>query len=113
MAEIISVYQNDLLPELEVDVVDYDPLTGVETVVDLSAVGTVLYFKARPVDGGAIKIDGQLTAVDAPNGKFKYEWLVGDTDTVGEFLAEVSIEYPSTKVRTVLQFELHVLEEII
>lgn len=117
MAQVVSMFRGDVLPELLIDLVDYDPNTLIELPKDLSAVGVLVKFKAIPKEGGAIKINGTLTAVDAINGKFKYPWLVVDTDTEGEFLGEISIEYPDglnpNKVQTVLQFDLNILADVV
>jgi hypothetical protein len=117
MAQKVAMFRGDVLPELLVDLVDYDPITLIETPKDLSAPGIIVTFKARPADGGAIEINGPLTAVDAVNGKFKFVWAVGDTDTAGEYLGEISIEYPDSpnpnKIQTVLQFDLSILEDVV
>lgn len=112
MPELVTITQNDVQEELLIDIYDFDPQTGLDSVKDLSAVGTQVYLKARPVDGGALKVDGTCTPVDAAQGQFKYVFQPTDVDTAGEFTAEISILYPSGRLITYKRFSLSIQEEL-
>jgi hypothetical protein len=93
MAEVISVYRNDKLPDLDIDITDYDPVASTETPKDLNADGTIVYFKTRLKEGGTVlKVDSVFKAIDATQGQFSYEWQSQDNDTAGVYLAEISLE---------------------
>lgn len=98
MPEVISVYRNDTLPDMLVDIVDYDPITGSETPSDLSADGIIAHFKTVPKEGGTIKVNSTLTAIDASIGQYKYSWATLDNDTAVVYKAEISLEYPPVAI---------------
>jgi hypothetical protein len=49
---------------------------------------TVKFIMRIKTGAVAAKIDAEAVIVDAPTGKVRYDWALGDTDTVGEYNAE-------------------------
>lgn len=82
---IFSIKKGDLLPELELQLKFSNGqaanLTGY----------TEVRFLMRPVGSATNKINdtSHVTVTDTTNGKIKYSWTGTDTDTVGEYDAEV------------------------
>lgn len=114
MPDVFSMYRNDLSPTFYVDLFDYDPVTGILTPADLSAVGTTVGFRTRPITGGPLRTDATLSPINASQGKFQYDWVVNDTAVADKFMGEITVTYPGSpnRPRTVRQFELHILEDL-
>ncbi|MBL4768204.1 MAG: hypothetical protein JKY94_10890 [Rhodobacteraceae bacterium] len=87
--ETFKIKSNDTAPALEVTLYDI-AVNGAQKVVNLG-VGSTVVFNMKPKSGAnpaAKVLRGTCTIVDAENGKVKYSWLNGDTDTAGKFLGE-------------------------
>lgn len=96
MAETFYMKQHDLEPSLEVQL-----LSGT-TPVDLSQATTVQFLMASRKTG--LKVSGAMTVADqtAPTtlGVVTYTWRAGDTDTVGDFNAEIQVTWAAEKPQT-------------
>jgi hypothetical protein len=95
MAEKYVMKQNDLEPSLELQLLDGS------TPIDLTSVVDVLFLmKARR----ALKATGSMTVADQTilgnTGIVRYDWTQGDTDTVGQFNAEVQVIWPGLRPQT-------------
>lgn len=79
------IKQNDLLPALTGQF--QDEATG--NPQDLT--GATLTFHMTNPETGTVKVN-QAASIDGTptNGRFRYNWQAGDTNTAGTFLGEVS-----------------------
>lgn len=96
-----EIKQNDTRPRFRVPLKqDFGEET--EAAIDLTDATSVV-FHMRAVSGGAVKVeDGACTIEGDPTlGIVQYEWQAGDTDTAGEFEAEVEILWDDGGVETV------------
>ncbi len=82
------IKQNDRLPYLEATLSD----SGGQLT---TLAGANVYFVMRSPKGGAAKVRGQATVVDAALKKVRYEWAAGDTDTAGVFRGEFEVNFSS------------------
>jgi hypothetical protein len=108
--QTITMYQGDLLPKLEVELSDRNNiplnLTGISAIK--------LFMGLDPDDPAQNKIDGaELIVTDATAGKATYEWQVGDTDTPGEYAAEIVVYFgAANKPQTAGQFTIRVIDSL-
>lgn len=91
------VKQNDLSPSILVTLYDGD---GV--VQDITG-NLGVRFHMRDA-AGTTKIDAAMTVVSAGDGQVRYDWVSGDTDTVGVYQAEVEVTYADSKPETFPNF---------
>lgn len=71
-----------------------------ESIVNLTTAGTAV-FNMRAADGGAVKVSrGAATITNAAGGEVTYAWGTADTNTAGEFEAEVEIIWNDGKPET-------------
>lgn len=96
MAEKFYIKQHDLEPGLEVQL-----LSGT-TPVDLTMATAALFLMKSRKTG--LKATGAMTiadqSIEANLGVVTYDWQLGDTDTVGEYTAEVQVMWPANKPQT-------------
>ncbi|HEY4482160.1 MAG TPA: hypothetical protein VI489_04840 [Candidatus Brocadiaceae bacterium] len=86
MANRIVIKQNDLLPIITATVKDED-----DVVVDLTNASTIS-FSMRNQYTGTLKINAAAGAfVSKPAGTISYTWASGDTNTIGDYIAEFGI----------------------
>lgn len=86
MAVQFSIKQGDTLPPIRSILKD-----AANNVVPLP-VGTTVKFHLKKVSG-SIKVDAAATIVDVPTAEVKYDWVDGDTDEAGDFVAEWEVTY--------------------
>ncbi len=83
--QTISIKQNDLLPEFEVNVQDGDG-------VNVDVTGATIVFSMKDVKSTTLKIDKQaVTIVTALTGRVKYSPTGTDTDTPATYLGEFQV----------------------
>jgi hypothetical protein len=71
-----------------------------EAVVNLTT-ATSAVFNMRVVNGGTVKISRQTAAItNAAGGEVTYSWGASDTDTIGNYEAEVEIIWNDGKAET-------------
>lgn len=106
-AEEFTIKQGDRLPAFAAVVVDGDG-----EPVDISA-GATARFKMRPAAGGAVKVNAVATIVDDGSeelrGHVRYDWAALDTDTAGDFDAEVEV----TSAGLALTFPNHGYQRVV
>ncbi len=76
------IKQNDLLPDLSGQFLDED--TGLPQPLT----GAALEFHMKAPDG-TVKVNQPAVITNSDEGRWKYEWQDGDTDTDGWFEGEV------------------------
>ena len=96
MNTIFEIKQHDLLPRFDFTLLDFDE------PADLSyALSARFMMRNRStglkVDRNAVILD---QSVDANVGKGYYEWVEGDTDTVGSFKAEIEVIWADGRPQT-------------
>lgn len=96
MAETFYIKQHDLEPVLELQL-----LSGT-VPVDLTQAESAFFLMSSRKTG--LKASGAMTITDqslpANVGVVRYAWQAGDTNTVGDFNAEVQVLWPADKPQT-------------
>jgi hypothetical protein len=87
-----TIKQNDTSPSLEATLKDAN-LTAI------SLVGASVKFHMKSFDG-VVKINQAMTITDASNGVIQYDWVAGDTDTVGTYYVEFQVTYSNSSIET-------------
>lgn len=85
------IKRNDTSPAIKVQCTDS---TG--TAIDLSGASVSFHM----TDDGDTIVNSSATIMDASNGKVKYEWSDGDTDSAGRYQAEFEVTYSDSSVET-------------
>jgi hypothetical protein len=99
MADPFEIGQNDRRPLFVVVLKDNFGEVG-ETVVNLTTAGTA-YFNMRAASGGAVKVSrGTATISNAAGGEITYNWGTADTNTAGDYEAEVEVLWNDGKPET-------------
>lgn len=68
--------------------------------VAVNVSGMTVKFIMTPVGGTVPKVNAAAAIVDGPNGKVEYAWLVGDTDTAGNYKGEFEVTDAAGKKMT-------------
>jgi len=108
--QTITMYQGDLLPNLEVELADRSNIP-----LNLTGAASIKLFMGLDAgDPTQNKIDGALlTVTDAATGKAVYEWQAGDTDTPGEYSAEIVVYFgQANKPQTAGQFTIRIIDSL-
>ena len=87
-----TIKQNDTSPAIQATLKD-----GNGSPINLNGADVVIHMKS--VDG-VLKVNEQVTIVDADTGVVKYEWVTGDTDTVGTYYVEFQVTYADSTIET-------------
>jgi Rib/alpha/Esp surface antigen-like repeat protein len=85
--------QNDTSPAMRVELFD-----SVGKRIDLS--GCTVRFLMRAKGATIHKVADTMEFEDAEGGIVIYRWKAADTDTAGNFQAEVEVTYPDNTVET-------------
>lgn len=95
MSTTLVIKQNDLLPRLAFTLYDVDVPVDLTLATEVSLV-------IRGLDG--IKVQAPVTLADQSvletRGMGHYDWVAGDTDTVGIYKAEVRVVWPGDLPQT-------------
>lgn len=96
MTFVIGV--DDLAPSIVMELKQgRDPDTGEPLPFDLTDCDTITFVMATAI-GADPKVREAASVVGDPiDGVVQYDWVDGDTDTAGEYLAEVEVILPSEK----------------
>jgi hypothetical protein len=100
MAEPFIIKQNDTRPRFVVPLMEQVG-TEDEAPIDLTDATSVKFLMREKGDSGPPKVDDSADISDALTGEVTYTWATGDTDTVGEFEAEVEITWDDGGIETV------------
>lgn len=84
MNDVFYLKRGDTLPPMRATLLEADGVTP----VDLAGATVVLQLRDRR---GTHLFDADCTVLDAEAGRVEYEWVEGDTDTVGAHRAEFEI----------------------
>jgi hypothetical protein len=90
MAFIIK--QNDTSPAIQATLKDANG-----SAIDLTGADVVMHMKSV---NGVLKVSEEMTIVDADTGVVKYDWVTGDTDTVGTYYVEFQVTYADLTIET-------------
>ena len=97
-ASLFKIKQNDTSDDLG-GTAGLTLKDGDNNAVDIT--GASVVFSMRKKRGTPPKVVEQsATVVDAANGKVKYSWSVGDTDTPGEYTGEFEVTYGGGGIQT-------------
>lgn len=86
------IKQNDTSPSILAELKDAN-----NTPVNLTAATAKIFVKS--VDG-TLKVDEDMQIINASLGVVRYDWQVGDTDTVGTYSVEFQVTYTDNAVET-------------
>ncbi len=101
----IYLKRHDLRPALDMQLKD-----GAGVALDVSTdTATSVLFIMKDSTTGAVKVEAACTLLDADDveqsagydGKVRYQWLSGDTDTAAVYLGEFEITYTDGQKLTV------------
>jgi 5-hydroxyisourate hydrolase-like protein (transthyretin family) len=87
-----NIKQNDTSPSLQATLKD-----AALTAIDLT--GATVRFHMKSIDG-TVKVDKVMTIVNEANGVVQYNWVTGDTDTVGTYYVEFEVTYADASIET-------------
>jgi hypothetical protein len=90
MAFIIK--QNDTSPAIQATLKDANG-----SAINLNGADVVMHMKSV---NGVLKVSEEMTIVDADTGVVKYDWVTGDTDTVGTYYVEFQVTYADLTIET-------------
>jgi hypothetical protein len=76
---VLELKQGDLAPKLQLD-------------LNANLSGATAVAKIRRIHQSTV-LTKTLTVTDAPNGLCEYQWVAGDTDSVGTYLIEVLVTF--------------------
>jgi hypothetical protein len=86
------IKQNDTSPSILAELKDAN-----NTPVNLTAATAKIFIKS--VDG-TLKVNEDLQIINAALGVVRYDWQVGDTNTVGTYSVEFQVTYTDGAVET-------------
>ena len=92
MTMAFSIKQNDTSPALQATLKD-------AALAPINLTGATVRFHMKSVDG-TVKIDTAMTVTNALGGVVQYDWVAGDTDTVGTYYVEFEVTYSDASVET-------------
>lgn len=87
-----SIKQNDTSPSILATLKDASSVP-----VNITAATVRLHMKSLD---GSLKVDSNMTVINAAGGLVRYDWLAGDTDTVGTYKVEFQVTYTDSSIET-------------
>jgi len=95
---MIELIQNDTKPTLRFTCRE-DGCGETGTAINLTSCVVKFIFK-KALNSGDYKFKRVCDIVDTVNGICEYEWQADDLDTVGDYVGELEITFPDTKIQT-------------
>ncbi len=86
------IKQNDTSPALSATLTDFGG-----NPINLTSASVQLHMEDQ---AGTIKIDSACTITNGVNGIVQYDWVTGDTDTVGTYKVEFEVTYFDGTIET-------------
>lgn len=86
------IKQNDTSPSLLATLRDFDG-----NAINLT--GASVRFHMKDLNG-TVKIDEAMTVTNPTLGMVRYDWVTGNTDTVGTYYVEFEVTYSDNSVET-------------
>lgn len=83
----------DTSPAIEYYLQDYD-------LEPINLIDASVKFQMKEANSDTVLIDSSATIVDENEGRVKYEWQEGDTDTAGNYHAEWEVTYSDGTIET-------------
>lgn len=93
MTPDFTLAQGDRLPSITATLID-------ASGVAVNLTGLSVTFKMRLSDESRPAITGGATITDAINGKVRYDWASGDTDTPGLYLVTWAVTFAGPKIES-------------
>ena len=87
-----NIKQNDTSPSLEATLKDAQ-------LVPIDLMGASVKFHMKSSDG-VVKVNQNMIITDTDNGVVQYNWVTGDTDTVGAYYIEFQVTYSDSSIET-------------
>ena len=87
-----TIKQNDTSPSLRASLTD-------SNLAPIILTGSTVKVHMKSLTG-VVKLDSPMTITDAVNGVVQYNWVTGDTDTVGTYYVEFQVTYSDGSVET-------------
>ena len=87
-----NIKQNDTSPSLGATLKDAQ-------LTPINLVGSTVKFHMKSSDG-VVKVNQSMVVTDAINGVVQYNWVTGDTDTVGTYYIEFQVTYSDSSIET-------------
>lgn len=88
-----QIKENDTTPSLRASL-----LNGDGNAVDL--LGTTIRFFMRALGSSAVTIDRSASIISQAEGIVQYDWVTGDTASVGFYQAEFQVTYADGNIET-------------
>ena len=106
--QTITIYKNDVLPALEIELRDQDG-----TALDLGLLDHISLYMSPEDDPTNLIINGaEFVYTEPTKGKARYLWTAPDTEAAGTYLAEVVVVYSDNKQQTAGQFKVTVIPSL-
>jgi hypothetical protein len=87
-----TIKQNDTSPSIQANLADSN-----SNPIDLSGASVILHMSSV---SGVSKVASTMIISDAANGVVQYDWVTGDTDTVGIYYVEFQVTYDNGAIET-------------
>ncbi len=100
MPTITRIKQNDTAPAFSATLLD-----SAGNAVNLS--GATGLFLLKHTRTRELKVSSAIVIVSAVAGTVRYDWVTGDTDTPGDYDAEVQITFSDTTIETFPNGDYH------
>lgn len=87
------IKQNDTSPAIRVTCLD-----AADAVVPVT--GAAIEFHMTEVGEETAKVNAAGTIIDGAGGIVEYQWVTGDTDTIGKFKGEFQVTFADSTIET-------------
>jgi len=102
---VIETYKNDKLYDIQFTLKDSN-----DAAFDLT--GVTLFFRAQKLGTSTLKVNGTMSIVNPTAGACKYTVQVNDFDAVGDYYAEIEIQFAGGRILTLGDIVIKVKHEL-